>query len=542
MLRHYYTLIKLVESFRAFQGFEVIECFSQEKDSLILTLYNGRKPTFISFSANPAISYIYATDQFSRARKNTVDLMPAVTGDHIQDVELLPGNRIIKFSMILSDLYFYLFGGSRGNLVATDKNGIIIDALSNKKALEGTMHNLPDFQPRSITEFEGEKPVLNVLANSSSLLGKHYAMELCIREKIDPSTKLSNFDADFLVGLETKAFNMMKECLDSKKFFILGNMRDEVLLSLIPLMSHRDVIADFEDINRTVRYRIFDAYSTAAKYDIKKKISISAMKLKSKLEREIALVEDSRISIERADNYKIWAEMLISCPDTRQKPGKEVILKYWDGTEMIIPLEPSLNLAENSEKYFSKARQARRALEERKKRLPMLTEKLGRIINIIENSEKSEEINDLRKLKTDFEKIAGMKMDSREVEIQDKFRKFEIAAEYIVYVGKSAANNDELTMKFAKPNDIWLHARGTGGSHCILRSIGGRKIPRDMIKRAAEIAAYYSQAKNAKYVPVAYTEKKYVRKPKGANPGSVVIAREEVIMVEPRLPQSDDED
>ena len=110
---------------------------------------------------------------------------------------------------------------------------------------------------------------------------------------------------------------------------------------------------------------------------------------------------------------------------------------------------------------------------------------------------------------------------------------------YTLYVGKNAANNDELTMKFAKPNDIWLHARGSSGSHCIIRSsnsIKNEKTPKLILKKAAEIAAYYSDAKNSKYTPVCYTKKKYVHKPKNANVGSVVLQREEIIMVEPKLP------
>ena len=93
-------------------------------------------------------------------------------------------------------------------------------------------------------------------------------------------------------------------------------------------------------------------------------------------------------------------------------------------------------------------------------------------------------------------------------------------------------------MKFAKPNDIWMHARGSSGSHTVLRSPNTKeaKPPKPILKLAAQITAYYSKQKNAKYVPVAYTQKKNVHKPRGANPGAVVMRREEVVMVEPMLP------
>ncbi len=91
-------------------------------------------------------------------------------------------------------------------------------------------------------------------------------------------------------------------------------------------------------------------------------------------------------------------------------------------------------------------------------------------------------------------------------------------------------------MKFARPNDLWLHARGTSGSHAIIRLEKETKIPKEILTKAAEITAYYSGARNAKYVPVVYTYKKYVKKPRGANTGAVVISKEDVIMVEPKLP------
>ena len=68
-----------------------------------------------------------------------------------------------------------------------------------------------------------------------------------------------------------------------------------------------------------------------------------------------------------------------------------------------------------------------------------------------------------------------------------------------------------------------------------------KKPSKQIIQKAASISAYYSGARNAKYTPVAYTFKKYVRKPKGANPGSVVLAKEEVIMAEPKLPEGSEE-
>jgi len=106
-----------------------------------------------------------------------------------------------------------------------------------------------------------------------------------------------------------------------------------------------------------------------------------------------------------------------------------------------------------------------------------------------------------------------------------------------VWAGKNSANNDLLTLRYAKPDDLWFHARGAGGSHVVLKVGTGKGEPgKKAREQAAGIAAYYSKMKNASMVPVAMTEKRYVRKPKGSQAGTVVIEREKVIFAAPALP------
>jgi predicted ribosome quality control (RQC) complex YloA/Tae2 family protein len=105
---------------------------------------------------------------------------------------------------------------------------------------------------------------------------------------------------------------------------------------------------------------------------------------------------------------------------------------------------------------------------------------------------------------------------------------------YKIYVGRSSDNNDELTQKFAAKDDLWLHAKDVSGSHVVVKYKAGQNFPKNVIEKAASLAAFYSKRKNETYCPVIYTQKKYVRKVKGAPKGSVRVERESVIMVEPR--------
>ena len=105
---------------------------------------------------------------------------------------------------------------------------------------------------------------------------------------------------------------------------------------------------------------------------------------------------------------------------------------------------------------------------------------------------------------------------------------------YKIWIGKNAQSNDTLTLKYGYKEDLWLHAKDVSGSHVLIKHQSGKVFPKDVIERAAQLAAYYSKRKNESLCPVAMTSRKYVRKRKGDPPGAVVVEREEVIMVEPK--------
>lgn len=105
---------------------------------------------------------------------------------------------------------------------------------------------------------------------------------------------------------------------------------------------------------------------------------------------------------------------------------------------------------------------------------------------------------------------------------------------YEILVGQSAPDNDRLTFKVAAPQDVWLHAAGVPGSHVIIRNPSGGDVPRDVVKRAAELAVFFSKAKAAKgKVEVHVCRACDVRKPRGAKPGSVNLRRYDGVKVYP---------
>ena len=104
-----------------------------------------------------------------------------------------------------------------------------------------------------------------------------------------------------------------------------------------------------------------------------------------------------------------------------------------------------------------------------------------------------------------------------------------------VLAGKTDADNDFLSLKTANPKDYWFHVRGMPGSHVILRARPSEEPDRETLKRAASVAAFHSKARNGGIVAVSCTLARYVKKYRGAKPGSVQISKESVLKVRPGL-------
>ena len=103
---------------------------------------------------------------------------------------------------------------------------------------------------------------------------------------------------------------------------------------------------------------------------------------------------------------------------------------------------------------------------------------------------------------------------------------------YVLMVGKNNIQNDMLTLKLARGNDLWLHTKNIHGSHGIIKT-NGEMPSDDTIVKGAKIVAYYSKARNSANVPVDFTAVKNVKKPKGAKPGMVIYDNYNTVNVKP---------
>jgi predicted ribosome quality control (RQC) complex YloA/Tae2 family protein len=254
--------------------------------------------------------------------------------------------------------------------------------------------------------------------------------------------------------------------------------------------------------------------------------------------RTVAAMKGDLESSTRAEEYQRTGTLLLS--HLQEIPEGSSTWNHRDdsGVREII-LDPRRTPAQNAQRYFDKAKQSRAMTAQARQRLSGLegTIAAGKsLLAALDQTTSREELRTLMKERSEELHAFGISEKGKKEELPP-FRIFTVDGGFQVLAGKSSVNNDTLTMKYAKQNDLWFHARGSSGSHVVLRVGSAAGTPSKKAKeQAAGIAAYYSKMRNAKHVPVAMTERKYVHKPKGASPGTVVLDRETVIYADPALP------
>ncbi len=113
------------------------------------------------------------------------------------------------------------------------------------------------------------------------------------------------------------------------------------------------------------------------------------------------------------------------------------------------------------------------------------------------------------------------------------FRTYRSSGGLEIWVGRGAASNDALTFHESSPRDVWLHARDSAGAHVILRWTRDEPPPARDLEEAAILAAWHSKSRGSALVPVDWTRRRYVRKPRGGAPGLALVQQSKTIFVKP---------
>lgn len=266
-------------------------------------------------------------------------------------------------------------------------------------------------------------------------------------------------------------------------------------------------------------------------------------KLRQEIKKREKLLKNLNQDLEThgdADEWKRRGDLLLANLATARRAGERVfVTDFFDDNAPTIVIETDANdsLTEAAEKFFKKYTKARNAQKELSKRLADLKAQISDLMSQSETLEKAIDERDENFL-IDF---LGEKTDSQTTKLKEKktenfkgARQYFSSDDFEILVGKGAKDNDFLTFKIAKSADLWLHAADYPGSHVVVKNPNRKEIPPKTVLEAAQIAAFFSHAREQPKVAVHYTPKKFVNKPKGAGAGLVSLASFKTILVEPR--------
>lgn len=500
----------------------IYDIYTQEKDKLFIEIssLHNQNITLI-FSTQPQLSYISIKSDHKKAKKNTKDFIKESLPLKIKNVLIAENDRIIKFVLSNGEIFFSIrsiksnvifYNNSKYDFfkkVKDDDKSIISEILSQNFITPEESYNKIKNDTASIKKEE--------LLKKYRFLDKSIIMDL----------QGGNWQETIIKLLES--------IMDDKICIISNDFRINILpYSLINGMKKYNNCFPtyFDAINRFISLK----HIVKREFELKKQIEKFIDKELSKISNKL---NDLKVKIENGSREKEFSNYgnLLLMNISNIKKGMDSLKVYdnTNNTEVIIKIDKTLSPSQNIEKYFTKSKDEKTNFQKSLTLYNNLENQYNRYISLQQQINSIDDYNTLLKIKKELGIKSTMEMQSNNKEIS--FRHFLIDNKYHLFVGKNSKNNDELTTKFAKQNDLWFHARSVSGSHVVLRVDNNKEaIPKNIIKKAASIAAYYSKAKTSKLASVSYTFKKYVTKRKSLEPGQVILLKEQVILVQPEIP------
>ena len=273
--------------------------------------------------------------------------------------------------------------------------------------------------------------------------------------------------------------------------------------------------------------------------------------LHKRTRRSLDAIEQDRNRAMKADLHRSNGELLKTVLHRVRRGMVEVEATDWASGEpnpVLIPLDPLLGPKENLERFFKLYRKYSGAREQIARRLAAQTEREREVAQLL--AELTDMSNELRERDwpdaaetingwtSRLEQLGGTRAAHvgrskrrRESSKHVPYREFRAKDGAVIWLGRSAKDNDRLTLHEARGHDIWLHARDSPGSHVVLRCPRGSAPTSDSLLDAAMLAAWHSKLRGEVTVDVMWTHRKNVRKLKGAAPGQVSVSESRTLAV-----------
>ena len=453
--------------------------------------------------------------------------------------------------------------GRHSNIILTKADGTILDSIKHislaqssvREVLPNRTYTRPPSQnklnPLSaqkhtfIESIQGKDlPIFKALYMSYNGLSPVASHSLCMASGVDsetPTHQLTPNDLDKLFEAFTVLMDKLRHHEISPCIYLDDNALplDFYTLPLCIYAHHQ--VETFTSISAMLEYYYFEK---STRFNVSQKTADIKKLIQNFLDRNVRKKQIQEKALDEAmhkDLYKIYGELLTAYAH-QVPPHSEsfTTMNYYEEPyeDITIPLNPRKTPIQNAQHYFKLYNKAKRTEIAATEQLVIIEEDLHYLQSVLLSLDFLETKEDIEELRAELVEMGYLKkrknMQKRKTNKKTlPFMQFKASSGHLIYVGKNNYQNDELTMKFAKGNDMWLHIKSGPGSHVIIKADGLEEFPDETLLEAATLAAYYSSGKQSSGVPIDYTLKKFVKKVPNAKPGMVIYTQFKTIYVTP---------
>ncbi|WP_103751615.1 Rqc2 family fibronectin-binding protein [Lactobacillus panisapium] len=526
---------------------KIYQPFEQD---LVLTFRNERKNYQLLISANAQYPRFYLTKKAianpDKAPTFVMVLRKYLEGSILQGIEQVGVDRIVNFRFSnrneLGDqvqlvLSVELMGRHSNVILYDNSNGHIIDLLKRINPDENRARIL-------LPKAKYELPPLNPGINGFDLSEQEFKQKAAVNDPSEFAGQINGLDRDDrseLIGyleddFSYSSFRTFINQFDKKGAFVLLTPRNK--RKIFPYLPyHLNLVKESSDPD--LNHSLDEFYLYQANHDWVKQKSSKIERLvkneQKKLTKKVVKLKKQLEQAENSEGYRIRGEIL-NANLAQVKPGmtKISLPNYYDNNRPIeIKLDAALSPARNGQKYFTRYKKLRDSIKHVKEQIEIANDNL-RYFDSIQTAIDNAEPEDIDQITDELINQGYLKRPQKQKRkkkvTEHNLNKFRLSSGKTVLVGKNNYQNDWLTLKKANKTDIWFHVKNIPGSHVILQDANPSD---DDILEAAEIAAYFSKAKNSAHVQVDYVQDKRVKKPNGARPGFVIYTGQNSIEVTP---------
>jgi len=402
---------------------------------------------------------------------------------------------------------------SKLNLLEVDID--TIQQLVNENIVEPDKNNTENWERFFVSNFQGISPLVS--------------NELWARANNDVS-KLANIGISLKDALINHSYN---PCItnDSRGAYLKYSAID-----LYASNKHATI-----EYHQSINYCVDEFYSQKAQqqfaqrdtHDLSQKITSLYKRAANKIEK----LKNTLVSAGEAEQYKFMGELLTANLYQISKGQKQVeVINYYDPEQTLIsiPLDVRLSPSQNAQSYFKKYNKQKNSIPKINEQIDLANEEMLYFDTILQQLEAADiqVVADIRQELIDegyiFDKSKPQKKKHNKPASEPL--KCNSTTGIEIWIGRNNKQNDLLTTQIASKNDTWLHTKDIPGSHVVIRS---QQFDEQTLLEAANIAAYFSKARESSNVPVDYTLVKNVRKPNGSKPGFVIYDQQKTIYITP---------